>query len=173
MEKRVWNFTDPAHREQLRSLSQSYPAGSWQDRLGGICFTNGCFDLLHAGHVDLLKRLRWHGAQVFVGLNSDSSVCRLKGPMRPIFDQDRRAALILATGYVDHVVIFDEETPEALMSTLKPAYYVRFSPLDSEMARRASEHVKIVEYKREIDISTTDIIEHVIGSLFESSRRAR
>ena len=85
-----------------------------------IVFTNGCFDVLHRGHVEYLKQSRKLGKRLIVGLNSDESVKRLKGPNRPINNQEDRKALLLALRFVDEVIIFDEDTPLQLVNKLKP-----------------------------------------------------
>ena len=85
-----------------------------------VVFTNGCFDILHAGHVDYLEASRRCGDRLVVGLNSDASVRRLKGPNRPVHSQDDRARVLSALGAVDAVVIFDEETPLNLILALRP-----------------------------------------------------
>jgi D-sedoheptulose 7-phosphate isomerase len=90
-----------------------------------IVFTNGCFDILHPGHVDLLERARALGNRLIVGINSDSSVRSIKGPDRPIIDQESRAAILRALRSVDEVVIFDEPTPERLIAELRPDVLVK------------------------------------------------
>jgi D-beta-D-heptose 7-phosphate kinase/D-beta-D-heptose 1-phosphate adenosyltransferase len=85
-----------------------------------VVFTNGCFDLLHAGHVKYLQKARSLGDLLILGLNSDASVRRLKGPKRPLIDQDERAHLLAALDCIDYVVIFDEDTPLELITALKP-----------------------------------------------------
>jgi len=85
-----------------------------------VVFTNGCFDILHAGHVDYLEASRRCGDRLVVGLNSDASVRRLKGPNRPVHSQDDRARVLSALGAVDAVVVFDEETPLNLILALRP-----------------------------------------------------
>lgn len=90
-----------------------------------IVFTNGCFDILHAGHVDLLKRAKALGSKLIVGINSDASVSRIKGPDRPIQDQEARKAVLLALESVDEVMIFDELTPEKLIHDVKPDILVK------------------------------------------------
>jgi rfaE bifunctional protein nucleotidyltransferase chain/domain len=84
-----------------------------------IVFTNGCFDVLHRGHIEYLKISKALGTRLIVGLNSDASVKRLK-PGRPINNQDDRMAVLLALRWVDEVVIFDEPTPLQLINRLKP-----------------------------------------------------
>jgi D-beta-D-heptose 7-phosphate kinase/D-beta-D-heptose 1-phosphate adenosyltransferase len=85
-----------------------------------IVFTNGCFDVLHRGHVEYLKESRQLGTRLVVGLNSDASVKRLKGESRPVNNQDDRRAVLLALRWVDEVVIFDEPTPLQLIHRIKP-----------------------------------------------------
>lgn len=90
-----------------------------------LVFTNGCFDLLHPGHVDLLQRARALGDRLIVGLNSDESVRILKGPTRPIWTEQERAAMLLALRCVDQVVIFSERTPARLIEDLRPDVLVK------------------------------------------------
>ncbi len=90
-----------------------------------IVFTNGCFDLLHVGHVRYLQEAKACGDYLVVGVNSDSSVQILKGPARPIQNQNDRAEILAALASVDCVVIFDEETPEKLIHQLKPDVLVK------------------------------------------------
>ena len=93
--------------------------------MGTVVFTNGCFDLLHPGHVDLLRRASQLGTKLVVGINSDDSVRRIKGPGRPIMNQNDRAALLSALRFVDEVVVFDEPTPEQLIKRLNPDVLVK------------------------------------------------
>ncbi|MFN8311055.1 MAG: D-glycero-beta-D-manno-heptose 1-phosphate adenylyltransferase [Chitinophagales bacterium] len=97
----------------------------WRVLGGKIVFTNGCFDILHAGHLKLLLQCRELGDYVIVGLNSNSSVKQLKGSERPVNDQQHRAAMLAALLCVDAVVIFDEATPENLISTIVPNVLVK------------------------------------------------
>ncbi|PLX84696.1 MAG: bifunctional heptose 7-phosphate kinase/heptose 1-phosphate adenyltransferase [Desulfuromonas sp.] len=90
-----------------------------------IVFTNGCFDLLHAGHVKLLQQSRSFGDVLVLGLNSDASIRRLKGPRRPLIEQDERAHLLAALDCVDYVAIFDEDTPLELIRQLRPHVLVK------------------------------------------------
>jgi rfaE bifunctional protein nucleotidyltransferase chain/domain len=90
-----------------------------------LVFTNGCFDLLHSGHIEVLKFCKQRGDIVIVGLNSDSSVKRLKGPARPINNQQVRTDLLSSISYVDYVVVFEEDTPLQLLKDLKPYYFVK------------------------------------------------
>jgi len=90
-----------------------------------IVFTNGCFDILHAGHVRYLQAARELGDCLIVGLNSDSSVRALKGPTRPINNEDDRAEVLSALSAVDYVVIFADNTAERLVTEIEPAFYVK------------------------------------------------
>lgn len=90
-----------------------------------IVFTNGCFDILHVGHVRYLAAARALGDVLIVGLNSDASVTRLKGPSRPINTQDDRAEVLAALTAVDYVVIFADDTAAGLVAEIKPDIYVK------------------------------------------------
>ncbi len=90
-----------------------------------VVFTNGCFDILHPGHVDYLARARALGTCLVVGLNSDASVARLKGPTRPVNDQRSRARVLAALECVDYVIIFDEDTPQVLIQRVRPDVLVK------------------------------------------------
>jgi rfaE bifunctional protein nucleotidyltransferase chain/domain len=90
-----------------------------------VVLTNGCFDLLHRGHVDYLQRARALGDALVVGLNGDGSVRQLKGPGRPIMPEADRAAMLTALRAVDAVVIFHQPTAESLVAAIQPAIYVK------------------------------------------------
>ncbi|MFP5258330.1 MAG: adenylyltransferase/cytidyltransferase family protein, partial [Acidobacteriota bacterium] len=90
-----------------------------------VVFTNGCFDLLHAGHVDLLIRARALGDLLVVGVNDDGSVARLKGPSRPVTPLAQRAYVLAGLACVDHVCAFAEDTPLALIEAVLPAVLVK------------------------------------------------
>jgi rfaE bifunctional protein nucleotidyltransferase chain/domain len=119
-----------------------------RDRGLRLVFTNGVFDLLHAGHVAYLRSARSLGDFLMVGLNSDAGTRRLKGPGRPLVSEEDRAAVLVALRPVDAVIVFDEPTASALIEALKPAVYVkgddyalagesRGTPLPEEPAVRA------------------------------------
>ena len=90
-----------------------------------IVFTNGCFDLLHVGHVRYLERAKALGEILVVGVNSDDSVRQLKGQDRPILPQEERAEILSGLGCVDYVIVFDESTPLKLISSLQPHILVK------------------------------------------------
>jgi rfaE bifunctional protein nucleotidyltransferase chain/domain len=90
-----------------------------------VVFTNGCFDLLHGGHVTLLEAARAEGDLLVVGLNGDTSVRRLKGPSRPVVPEAERAEVLLALDCVDRVVVYDEDTPRETIRALLPDVLVK------------------------------------------------
>ncbi len=90
-----------------------------------IVFTNGCFDLLHIGHTRLLQFAKSHGDILILGLNTDSSIKKLKGPSRPVTPQEERAEILSALSYIDYIVFFDEDTPLNLITTVKPFIIVK------------------------------------------------
>ena len=92
-----------------------------------VVFTNGCFDIIHSGHLDLLKEARSYGDKLIVGLNSDKSVRNLKGPDRPIIEQSERKKILSALKFVDEVIIFNEENPLKLIKKIKPEILVKGS----------------------------------------------
>ncbi len=98
---------------------------AWREAGKKVVFTNGCFDILHLGHVRYLSYARSLGDLLVVGVNSDASVRRNKGPLRPIVGQEDRAALLLALRCVDYVVFFDEDTPLRLITELLPDVLVK------------------------------------------------
>lgn len=120
------------HQQALQVESKVSPlvsaaslAKSWREKGETVVFTNGCFDLLHAGHIRLLQFAASKGSRLVVGLNSDSSVKRLKGVTRPILNQQERTVLLSALACVDLVVLFDEDTPYELIRALKPHVLVK------------------------------------------------
>jgi rfaE bifunctional protein nucleotidyltransferase chain/domain len=92
----------------------------WKESGEKIVFTNGCFDLVHRGHIEVLARTADLGDKLIIGLNSDNSIKRLKGESRPIINEDSRAILLAALSFVDAIVLFSEDTPFNLISTLLP-----------------------------------------------------
>jgi len=90
-----------------------------------IVFSNGCFDVLHRGHIYLLSRARELGDLLIVGLNSDASVTKLKGPDRPVNNQESRAEVLGALAFVDYIIVFEEDTPMDMIITLKPDILIK------------------------------------------------
>ncbi len=134
---------------KIRSLAD---ARAWRGRVGEpVVFTNGVFDLLHPGHVEVLERAREFGAVLVVGLNSDASVRRLgKGADRPVVAELDRARVVAALGCVDCVVLFDEDTPLRLIELLQPDVLVKggdYRPdtvVGAEVVRARGGRVEIV-----------------------------
>jgi rfaE bifunctional protein nucleotidyltransferase chain/domain len=110
-------------------LPQEFIAFAGQCHRAGrvVVFTNGCFDLLHPGHIRLLEESRSLGDVLFVAINSDSSVRRLKGPQRPVMPQEERAELLAALAAVDAVTIFGDLTPQSLITAVLPNVLVKGS----------------------------------------------
>ena len=93
---------------------------AWKQAGEEVVFTNGCFDIIHRGHIEVLAKTADLGSKLIVGLNSDSSIQKLKSKNRPIIDEQSRAILLASFSFVDAIVLFSEETPIKLISALKP-----------------------------------------------------
>lgn len=136
-------------------------------RLSGklVIFTNGCFDLLHVGHVRYLQEARKQGDCLVVAVNSDRSVEQIKGPGRPIIPDNQRAEVLAALGCVDWVTIFDEPDPLVLIKLLKPDVLVKGSDWPEEKIIGAKEVKeaggKVLRIPLEVEASTSDILEKV------------
>jgi len=133
-----------------------------------IVFTNGVYDLLHPGHVRYLRAARSHGDVLIVGVNSDRSVRANKGPGRPINPEQERAELIAALAFVDAAVIFDEETPHAIISAIQPDVLVKGAdwPADQIVGRDVVEARggTVVRIPVEPGYSSTTLIEKIKGA---------
>ncbi|WP_439880909.1 D-glycero-beta-D-manno-heptose 1-phosphate adenylyltransferase [Pontibacter sp. MBLB2868] len=99
--------------------------GKWRSQGQKIVFTNGCFDLLHLGHVDYLEKARQLGDKLVLGLNTDASISRIKGPSRPLQDELSRARVMASLLFVDAVVLFDNDTPLELIKAVQPDILVK------------------------------------------------
>jgi len=130
-----------------------------------VVFTNGCFDLLHVGHVRYLEEAGKQGDCLVVAVNSDSSVRQIKGPERPIIAEEQRAEVVAALGCVDWVTIFDEPDPLVLIKLLKPDVLVKGGDWPEEKIVGASEVKeaggKVSRIPQEVGVSTSDILEKV------------
>jgi rfaE bifunctional protein nucleotidyltransferase chain/domain len=112
--------------DPLEKIMDWQRARRWRESVhGGVVFTNGVFDLLHPGHVDVLLGARRHGDVLVVGVNSDESVRRLKGPERPVRSAPERCYVLAALAMVDAVVVFEEATPLELILELRPNVLVK------------------------------------------------
>ena len=126
-----------------------------------VIFTNGCFDVFHRGHLELLKYCKEICDKVIVGLNSDSSVKKLKGDKRPVYCEDDRRALLLELSCVDEVIIFEEETPYLLIKSIKPDIIVKGGDYQVEnVVGNDICEVKIFEYVK--GYSTTKTIQNIV-----------
>lgn len=134
-----------------------------------VVFTNGCFDIIHAGHVKYLEAAKACGDILILGLNSDASIRQIKGEKRPVIHQEHRIAVISALGCIDHVIVFDEPDPGSLIQTLLPDVLVKGADWSEEEiigADVVKENGGCVErIQLEPQISTTQIIER-IGRLY-------
>ncbi len=139
-----------------------------------VVFTNGCFDLLHRGHVRYLREARALGDVLIVGLNSDASVARLKGPNRPIMKIDDRVAVLTALRTVDHVVVFDDPTAADLVAAIQPSVYVKGGdyrseyPPEARIAERYGGEFHVASYVE--GISTTKVIADIKSGLLFNCR---
>ena len=146
----------------LSSLLKKLPALRRQGKT--IAFTNGCFDLMHIGHVKYLQEAGRGNRILIVGLNSDVSINHIKGPSRPIVEQKSRAAVLAALESVDFVVIFNEETPYKIIAAIKPDVLVKGADWKGKPVV-GEDLVKKVEFVKYIKgFSTTNIIEKIIKS---------
>lgn len=130
-----------------------------------VVFTNGCFDILHKGHIHIINEAANYGNKLIVGINSDASIKRLKGNDRPIQDEQSRALIIASLAYVDHVIIFEEDTPLELIKQLQPDVLVKGGDYTVENIVGAAE---VLEAGGSVEIiplqegfSTTGIIEKI------------
>jgi D-beta-D-heptose 7-phosphate kinase/D-beta-D-heptose 1-phosphate adenosyltransferase len=146
----------------------------WRATGETIVFTNGCFDLLHVGHITLLEDCRRFGSKLVLGLNADASVCRLKGPTRPIVSERERARVMAALAAVDAVVLFEEDTPLELIRALKPDVLVKGGDytietvVGHEDVLAAGGRVEIVPTVE--GFSTTNIVKKLTATSQETSK---
>jgi len=104
----------------------------WNFKEENIVFTNGCFDLVHRGHLEYLAKASDLGSKLVIGVNTDASVSKLKGPSRPINDEYSRCMMLASLGFVDLVVLFSEETPYKLIEFVQPDVLVKGSDYNAE-----------------------------------------
>ena len=131
-----------------------------------ICFTNGCFDLLHYGHISLFAHCKQMADIVIVGLNSDESVKKIKGKSRPIIGQYYRSKVLESIRYIDQVLIFDEETPINLIREVKPHIlvkggdYIEREVVGGDFVKKNGGKVSIYPFMQ--DLSTTKIVDQIL-----------
>lgn len=139
----------------------------WQSHGKKVVFSNGCFDILHLGHIDYLEKARAFGDRLVIGLNSDESVKTLKGEHRPINNEEARARMLAALSFVDGVTVFAEETPKELIEYLLPDVLVKGSDYKVENIIGAKSVIANGGVVNTIDLvngySTSNIIEKIKG----------
>ncbi|MDX1627884.1 MAG: D-glycero-beta-D-manno-heptose 1-phosphate adenylyltransferase [Fulvivirga sp.] len=154
--KKIYNLSD------LQRVKEN-----WKSRGEKVVFTNGCFDILHLGHVDYLEKAAALGDKLIIGLNTDLSVAKIKGPERPINDETSRARILAALEFVDAVVFFEEDTPLKLIEALKPDILVKGSDYLTENIVGA----KIV-VENGGEVKTIDLVEgHSTSSIIEKIKK--
>lgn len=153
-------------KDKVRASDEiEHVAGRYRRDEKKVVFTNGCFDILHAGHVMYLEKAAAFGDVLIVGLNSDASVKRIKGPQRPVLPENQRALVLSALYFVDHIVLFDEPDPGNLIRDIRPAVLVKGADWDEDRivgAGFVKEHggcVRRVGF--EYRVSTSEIIERI------------
>jgi rfaE bifunctional protein nucleotidyltransferase chain/domain len=138
----------------------------WRAAGKTVVFTNGCYDLLHPGHIRLLERARSLGDILILALNTDDSVARLKGPSRPLISQDERARMALALEAVDAVTFFDEDTPRELIAAVLPEILVKGADWAHFIAGREEVEAaggKVMALALEPGFSTTNIEKELLA----------
>jgi D-glycero-beta-D-manno-heptose 1-phosphate adenylyltransferase len=130
-----------------------------------VVFTNGCYDILHPGHMRLLEKARSLGDLLILALNTDSSVARLKGPSRPLISEDERARMALLLEAVDAVTLFDEDTPRELIAEVLPDILIKGADWAHFIAGREEVEAaggKVMALALEPGFSTTNIVEELL-----------
>lgn len=151
-----------SNRNELASAVQK-----WKVYNEKVVFTNGCFDLIHLGHIDYLSKAADLGDRLIIGVNTDASVSKLKGPSRPIIQEDTRLTKLAALAFVDAVILFNEETPLELILQVKPDILVKGGDYTVETIVGATE---VLDAGGKVEVipflpghSSTSIIEKIKG----------
>lgn len=155
-------------RNKIFALDElTHVVSGWRLQSYSVVFTNGCFDIMHRGHVEYLAQAASMGNKLVIGLNSDQSVVRLKGPNRPVIDAFSRAELLASFQFVDAVVLFDEDTPLNLINALKPDVLVKggdYTPetiVGADVVKANGGRVEVIPFVE--GYSTTGIINKIIA----------
>ncbi|MDI6641251.1 MAG: adenylyltransferase/cytidyltransferase family protein [Elusimicrobiota bacterium] len=130
-----------------------------------IVFTNGCFDILHIGHIRLLEKAKSSGDYLIVAINSDSSVRQIKGRTRPVVAEKYRAEIVDSIKYVDFVIIFNDKTPERIIKMLKPDILVKGADWRADKIVGREYVKKVIRVPLVKGVSTTNLIEKFCSSL--------
>jgi rfaE bifunctional protein nucleotidyltransferase chain/domain len=157
---------------KLRTLDElALQRAAWREAGKIVVWTNGCFDLLHAGHIRSFRDAKALGDILIVGINSDRSVRSIKGPARPIVNEQERAEVIAALEMVDYVTIFDEATPETALARLRPDIHCKGAEY-ADGARPVPEMETVLGYGGEVrflpyhaGLSTTDLVKRIAEAL--------
>lgn len=162
----LYHATQESVTGKLKNLSELEAIASEARRASKtVVFTNGCFDLLHRGHVHILREAKAKGDILIVGINSDRSVREIKGPTRPILAETDRIELIAAMEMVDYVILFDEPDPCKVIEVIKPDVLAkggdwgRGGVVGADIVERAGGQVAVIPYLK--GFSTTNIIERI------------
>lgn len=138
----------------------------WKQEGKRVVFTNGCYDILHPGHVRLLEGARSLGDVLILGLNTDASVRRMKGPSRPVLNNEQRAAMALALDAVDAVTFFDEDTPRELIAAILPDFLVKGADWTHFIAGREEVEAsggQVLALPMQPGYSTSNLVEMILG----------
>jgi len=138
----------------------------WKAEGRSVVFTNGCYDLLHPGHIRLLEQARSRGDVLILALNSDASVRRAKGPSRPLLDEAERVEVALALQAVDAVTLFDEDTPRELIAEVLPDVLIKGADWSHFVAGREEVEAAggtVVTLPLEPGFSTTNLVERILS----------
>lgn len=126
-----------------------------------VVFTNGCFDILHPGHIKILRDAKKKGDVLIVGVNSDASIKRIKGNTRPILDQKSRVGVLEAVEFTDYIILFNEDTPLNLIKEIKPQYLVKGGDWEIDKIAGKDYVEKVFRVKLYPGQSTTGIINKI------------
>ncbi len=159
-------------KRKIKTIDKLKPfLNIWRSEEKKIVFTNGCFDLLHLGHIDYLAKAADLGDILIIGLNSDKSTAKLKGPNRPITDEKSRSAILAALFFVDVVVLFEEQTPLQLIQNIMPDILVKGADytieqiIGADLVLKNGREVKTIEF---LPSYSTTAIEQKIQKLKNS-----
>jgi rfaE bifunctional protein nucleotidyltransferase chain/domain len=137
----------------------------WREQGKRVVFTNGCYDILHPGHIRLLEQARSLGDLLILALNTDASVSRMKGPTRPLMSESERARMAMALEAVDAVTLFDEDTPRELIAEVLPDVLIKGADWAHFIAGREEVEAAggtVMTVKLEPGFSTTNIVEELL-----------
>ncbi|NOZ46302.1 MAG: D-glycero-beta-D-manno-heptose 1-phosphate adenylyltransferase [Chlorobi bacterium] len=155
-------------KEKIKTIEElPFLLSNWKFKNKRVVFTNGCFDILHRGHIEYLTKASELGDILIIGLNTDDSVRKLKGKNRPVQDQESRALILASLSFVSIVVLFDEETPYNLIKLIKPSILVKGSDYQPEeivgydILKKYGGEVKTIDFIK--GYSTTHILNQGIN----------